>query len=396
MRTNNTNVLAMAREAADDYIAHGDLNQAVAKIAAANELNPHQIQRVVETANHEVNARTYKSAKDKRFALKLASADEVMALLNITKDDEEATKEASADDFFTLKRSTKTASAYASPHRYRAMGGNEGMKQAVLADLKLIEAEVVKQARELRTYQYEAKVEAEQALNKFADEVRRLILEEHIPLQDMYKAACTLFPEEEQPVVQAIFESVKTANAKRANALEGKEYRAFDGSDYKSLGGKIVNGNQPLFIHLHVVNNGLRSDRCCSIASEGYNTLHSGIVKAIHALKTNKDVDDYIAREVQSFANNVRKGVKFAMEHIWQHQKSDTWFAKTAGFGPVARTVEQASRVFQILNQLFGVGKTGVTMGRDFLRDLTAPAVIRPGHAFSTAGMQEAAPQHGM
>lgn len=386
MRTNNTNVQAMAREAADEYLNNGDLNSAVAKVASDHELNPKQIQRVIEATNHEVNHRTYKSAEDKRFALKLASLDDVLGLLGNKKDDEQ-TKEASADaDFFTLKRSsTKVASGEPRPHRYRQMGGKEGLKEAVIHDLKMAEAALEKCARELRTEQYAMKINAEEALQKFAAEARRLMREEKVSFQEMYKAACSLYPEAARDTVRSVFETVKEAHVKTANAVEGKELEAFDGDDYEALGGKIVNGNQPLFIHLKVICKGSYGSHCCNIASDGMNTLHSGLVTAIHALKTNQDVDDYIAREVQPFANNVCKGVKYAMDYVKKHANDDTWLAKTALFGPATKTLEQASRVFQFLNQVIKSGGTAADIGKNFLSDVFAPGVIGPGYSFSTA-----------
>jgi hypothetical protein len=385
MQTNNTNVQLMAREAADEYLESGDLNKAVAKVASARELNPQQIQRVVEATNHEVNARTYKSAEDKRFALKLASVDDVMKLLGGTP--AEQVKEASADsDFFTLRRTTKTASKYEHPHRYREMGGQEGLKQAVIHDLKLAEAAVANCCREVRTQRYAAKLSAETALAKFGQEVKRLMRDEGVPFQEMYKASCTLFQPDLRPLVLAAFETVKQENIKHAAALEGKELAKFDGKDYEALGGRIVNGDQPLFIHLKVVCKDGYSNHCCGIAEGGLNSLHSGLVTAIHALKTNKDTDDYIAREVQPFANNVRKGVKFAVQYVMEHAEDDTWLAKTAGFLPVAKMMEQASRVAQFLNQVIKAGGTGASLGKNFFSDIFAPAVVGSGYTASTAG----------
>ena len=392
MRTNNTNVQTMAREAADEYLENGDLNKSVAKIASSYELNPNQIQRVVEAVNHEVNARTYKSAEDKRFALKLADADDVMKLLGGTP--AEQVKEASADnDFFTLRRTTKTASKYEHPHHYREMGGQEGLKQAVLHDLHTAEVGVAQCCREIRSLQYASKAAAETALSKFGQEVQRLMRDDKVPFQEMYKAACTLFPEAVRPLVLAAFETVKQANIKTAAALEGKELAKFDGKDYEALGGKIVNGDQPLFIHLKVVTKEGYGNHCCAIASDGMNALHSGLVTAIHALKTNKDTDDYIANEVQPFANNVRKGVKFAVQYVMEHANDDTWLAKTALFGPVAGTLEQASRVAQFLNQVIKAGGTGVGLGKNLLSDIFSPAVVGSGHTFSLADMPQAQAQ---
>jgi len=382
----------MAREAADEYLSNGDLNQAVAKIAAAYELNPTQIQRVVEATNHEVNARTYKSAEDKRFALKLANAEEVTKLLGGTT--KEQVKEASADDdFFVLRRTTKTASQYEHPHRYRLMGGEEGLKQAVIHDLKIAEAAVAECCRELRTKQYAAKLAAETALNSFGQEVRRLMRDEKVPFQEMYKAACSLFPETMRSLVLAAFETVKEANIKTAAALEGADLAKFDGKDYEALGGRIVNGDQPLFIHLKVVCKEGYGNHCCAIAGDGMNSLHSGLVTAIHALKTNKDTDDYIANEVQPFANNVRKGVKFAVQYVMEHANDDTWLAKTAAFGPVAKTLEQASRVAQFLNQVIKAGGTGAGITKNFLSDIFSPSVVRDGYFASTAALPQAAQQ---
>jgi len=57
------------------------LNDAVAKLASAEDLNQLQIQRVVEFANHTVNDALRAKAQDKTFRFDLASTDGVLAKL---------------------------------------------------------------------------------------------------------------------------------------------------------------------------------------------------------------------------------------------------------------------------------------------------------------------------
>jgi len=72
----------MARNAAHDLIrANTPLNQGIAKQATLHGLSQLQIQRVVESANHEANALLQKTAQDKTFSFSLASLDGVLAAL---------------------------------------------------------------------------------------------------------------------------------------------------------------------------------------------------------------------------------------------------------------------------------------------------------------------------
>ena len=128
---------------------------------------------------------------------------------------------------------------------------------------------------------------------------------------------------------------------------------------------------------------------CCGSLVGGCDQSTSGVVTAIHNLKTDDDVKEYIANEVQPFANNVRKGIKFAMQYIIDHAEDETWIAKTAGFKDVLKTIMPSLSVAQILNQLIHGGGAAKNSISQFLSDLSAPGHVRTGTGM--AGMMDQA-----
>ncbi len=74
-------LFAIAKQAADAAVAGGSLSESIAKLAEKADLNQLQIQRVVELTNHAVNERMRKEASDKTFSFQLASTADVLARL---------------------------------------------------------------------------------------------------------------------------------------------------------------------------------------------------------------------------------------------------------------------------------------------------------------------------
>jgi len=379
----------MAKEVVDSATEGGDLNAAIAKVAAREELNPTQIQRLVEVANHGAYDRTYKTAKDKRFAFKLASRDEVMTLLGKKPETE---KTAADDSFFELRRNTQFEKAASETppltNHYRAMGGAEAVKKGLLNELNHALYKLNSYQSELRTEMSGIDYSVAESMRKLAAETRRLMLEERVSYADLYKAASNGMDEKLRPLVDVIFKKLAgqlSTTTKLANALEDDLLKKFDPKDYKELGGDIINGNQPLMIHLKACVRDL-GDRCCIAGPyDSTSGMASGVVTAIHELNSAKDVSDYVANEVQSFANNVRKGVKYAMAYILANENSDGWFAKKAGIGALAKGLVPSLQLAQILNQLTGGAETGGSIVKKLMSDLMSPVDVRTGTVISEA-----------
>ena len=222
----------------------------------------------------------------------------------------------------------------------------------------------------------------EQEGAKLASEVRRLMLEDGHSIRSIYSAAMSIMPKVAHPMVAFIFKKIAadlTKTTKLANAAEDEILKQFDSSDWEALGGRQVDGNQPLFIHLKPCVRALFTYSGYGPMCDSCDKSTSGIVTAIHNLKTNDDVREYISNEVQPFAYNVRKGIKFAMQYIIDHAEDDTWLAKTAGFMDIFKTLMPSMQVAQVLNQLIRSGGATKNAVTQFFSDLTSPANVRTG-----------------
>lgn len=364
----------LARQAADSYLETGSgLNSAIAKIAKDNELTPTQIQRVVESANHEVVARIRKTAKEGHFVPDggLASREKVLELIGA----ENATEKTASDmsSFFMLDRDrrqprhTKLAAEVQVEGFVSRMNGDDAAKSAMVNDLQRAYVTLTEYAKDIRVRKHAADLSQAENFTKFIKEARRLMLEESVSLQLMFGGV----PESvHRELATAIFKDAHEKLSKTANSVEKKLLKEFDPEASKDLGMRIINGNQPLFIHLRATAGDAADSASLGCCADAVNNIVSGVVTAIHSLNSSKDVKKYIENEVQPFANNVQRGVKYAMAYVRDHAADDTWLAKTANFGGVAAFLDKIGRIFQFINQ----GSQGVeSMGRNanqFLQDL--------------------------
>lgn len=380
MRFTALTVMEFAKQAADDFLRSGDLNGAVAKIAAEHELSPTQIQRVVEAVNHEVNGRLYKQAKDRRFVFDMADQKKVLELLKT----QSATPKTAATltDFFTLAprhASEKIASAtHDLPPAFRS-GGAELSKRAVLLDLQECHGKAVAFLQECKHAAAALRFQMDASFADLVKEARRLMREESVPLQTMWKmaSAIQLVP---QDMLDAIFTDLKTEFAKSAARIE-RQLLPLDLEDKDARAEyKLVDGSQPIFIHLRALAGDALRRGYGVWCGDSANTLTAGIVTAIHVLRNTKDVKEYIERDVAPFANNMRRGVKFALHHYLQYpeQLETSWIAKQANIAGVLGNLEQASRLAQVLNQTINLGERGDNTFKGLFEDLLAPFLIRP------------------
>lgn len=387
MQLTNLKVADLSRQAADLFHENGgDLNQAVAKVAAMHELTPMQIQRVVESANHEVNQRIYKTATDRRFTFKLASRDAVLALLGSGKD-KPAEKTAGEDDFFTLsadRKGMQTAKLASAPTEkfgsaYRA--GESAAKLAALNTLQLCVAKLTSYSRDLRLQKNALDYSRETNFGRLVKEARRLMLEDGIPFADMVSGACqSVHPE----LAKAIMTDAHARLSKIASSAEKKLLKDLGSTE----GMRLINGNQPLFIHLRATAGDAALGECLGCYATAVNQCLAGVVTAIHELNSTDATRSYIENEVQPFANNVQRGLKFAMEYVLDHGNDNTWLAKTANWGPIVAMLDKIGRVFQFINQ---GGQAVESVGRNtkqILQDMFSPAVFQGGTVLPTAGVK--------
>jgi len=398
MQLTNMRVTDFARQAADGYLENGgDLNKAVAKLAKDNELTPMQIQRVVEAANHEVNARQYKTAEDKRFVFELASRDKVMELLGTKEAESVKTAAADVESFYVLERDrrqpphTKIAStddaARSKEGLYTRMNDVSAGRDAALHMLERCYAKLSEYSRDVRAEKLAVDLRRNENFTKFVKEAQRLMLEENIPFHFMFSGSPGLIHPE---VKEAIFKDAHAQLTKRANSVEKALLAKFDPKASKEMGMEVVNGNQPLFIHLRATAGDAINSFGVGCVSDAVNNCLAGVVTAIHQLNSDKDVKRYIEQEVQPFANNVQRGVKYAMAYVREHANDNTWLAKTANWSGVVSMLDKIGRIFQLINQGGQAAESaGGNMSR-YVRDLMSPAFVEGGQIINSTGLSKA------
>jgi len=300
----------MVNEAASGFSESKDLNKEVAKVAEANELTPTQIQALVEESNHEVYRRLYKTAEDKRFTFNMAETDKVLDLLH-PGESKLKVAEVSSVGFDELRidftREKRASEKIAQPIPDWIRDDNARLRTTKHL-LRGSSDELKKYAEQFRQKANYSKLAAAEAASRFLHEVQQNV-RNGIPYQTLYKLAVAQAPDF-QPAIQGVFEDIREEYLKTATEVETDllefDPEKIDGKD--EIGTRVVNGNNPLFIHLTTILDECKNRFLADPLSRHLEDTASAIVSSMHRLNTPDDVDSYIANEAQRFAHAVKMG----------------------------------------------------------------------------------------
>ncbi len=254
-----------ARRAADDFLQKAtSLDEAISKVAAEESLNPAQIQRVIEIANHQVNDVLRDKSQDKTYTFKVASYAGVReALAGPQEDRVPVTKLAEA---LTAIKHNKTAELEKRAAEFSASIPEDAeLRKARLRATEAAIEQTIKIAESLKSRVDAAllveKQDLGKALDKLAQDAMYFITIEKGKLSELKKYAQAAMPDFNG--WQHVFEHVRANLEKLGHPYRGElstdvELRKDTGAPSSGpvpLTGPItrVNGASPLYATLEPI-----------------------------------------------------------------------------------------------------------------------------------------------
>ena len=229
------NCRVWAREASDAFVTNNvPLGDTIASIAKKNNLNPNQIQRVVELTNSITHARLFKSEKDKTFTFKLAKLDEVLE-----KAKGDTVKVAQAYNAMPeIKRNVDS-------EKIAEMFGNPEIIKNKKDYTNLLE-KMASASKELNNALIMADVNAVQYLKDVKTVVKQLLLDNY-SFDDLFATMIAAMPEKKTELLTLftdIAKELQEEGVKLAHAVDAELISKL----LNSQNVKVINGQHPLYL----------------------------------------------------------------------------------------------------------------------------------------------------
>jgi len=318
MTSANMKFLALAGQAGRSFLEQGvALDQAIAKIASSENLNPLQIQRVVEASNHYVNDALRAKSEDKTYRFDVASTDGVLSHLNAQPMGKTAAEIRYAfRSLVGAERSTASLNKLAeavsdSPARKRvaALGTIESLRKIAARLTTYRRATLAKQAgladgirsdwQELRQYAQDYAYDGK-------------------PIADLHKFACSARPES-AAVWDVIFpqlrEEVIKLSSPTGNPASSKLRKQPPIHSSDKVPHTVVNGTHGLLVLLDSFRNKISETDQASSRLRLMDTFGPAIVQQIKPLSTGeeirKDLDERIYKlaEAMEHSSSIEEGL---------------------------------------------------------------------------------------
>jgi hypothetical protein len=299
----------MAKQASESFVKEGtSLNDAVSSLADRYELNPLQIRRVVEMANHDVQQSLYKNANDKTFTFDLADADAIIKKLQspaVVKVAFESVMAASSGKFEGL---AKTASEESPRIR-----DEEGSFRDHRFDIDKVAQHVSHFLRELELRKMVVSGEIEDSMNKIARMAKDHIIANNGMLSDLLKFACCKDPEFSEGW-KTIFESIKDDLMKFGAPVD--KALLLDSLEIPDGTLEVINGGHTLAVELDTLKNKISEEDRVSQKLRLMDTFGDAVVNRIRVLKTPKDMDESIIDDIWSLSKKAEEGLDAFVEYM--------------------------------------------------------------------------------
>lgn len=327
MEVSSIEYLAMAKQAADDFVSCGtDLSEAIAKVAESRDLSQVQIQRVVELSNHEANDVMRKQADDQTYCFNVATLEGVLEALH--EEGSGIPKIAAADIRMSVRdyvgRDSKDA-------LFDAMEKEAYLHPAKAAvRVKRVQDNLVKIAQRIRAYTGETDSRLAGIHNSIREQLESMTkhamnhLADNNKLSDLKKFACSAFPED-GVIWDAVFDELRNRTIAKL-ATTSPMVRALKrdtntpSDEIKPI---VINGRHGYMVELDTLKNKISEADRFSKRRNLLNTLGPAVVKSITEIKSSKDVDKHVADTVENYSKNVDdKGTYFKL--------MDTQYSKMA------------------------------------------------------------------
>ena len=324
MDVNPMKLMTLAKEVSDNFLSSGvSLNESLRKAAEANELNPMQIRRVAEIANHDANLAMLKRSEDKNFTIDLADADAVIQQIRVSS--APLAKHASVFEVLDAVRPAfvKTAElAITDPE-------GDGCRQRN-ADLlmKKLASRVIRYRDELNSQIMGLRGELEGEMHKVANLAKEHIILNEGKLSDLFKFACGRDPEW-APIWKEVFEGIRQDMMKLGAPVDKSLIN--DNLEMPDSTLDIVNGGHVLAIYLDTIKNKISDEDRASKRLRLMDTFGNAVVDRMESLKTPED----FCRELLDTLDNFRKQAEAGLDGFLEFIEN---FAKDASI-PSALTI---------------------------------------------------------
>lgn len=298
-------LLGFAKVATDLFLKEGvALNKAIAKLAEANELNPFQIQRVAEEANHAVQASLYKSSEDKTFTFEMADPELIVKEIRGP-----GLSKVAYVDILTASltpvesRDREWLDTELSSIHDPELGSRNARDARFL--LQKTAQHISKFQEELTARRVEAQEAIEETLAKVAQSAKDHILLEGGKLSDFFKYACLRDPEFAEGY-KVVFEAIRE-NLMKLGAPIDRNLIA----DQLEMPGStldVINGAHTLAIDLDTLKNKISQDDLMAKRLRLLDTFGDAVVDKIRDLRTVEDMDQSILSDIWDLSKKAEAG----------------------------------------------------------------------------------------
>jgi hypothetical protein len=285
MDVNPIKLMDLAKMASDRFLQEDvPLNSAIASVAEAHELNPFQIERVAEIANHEVNLRLLKQSEDKNFTFELADPKVISKSIGqgpLEKVAGYVTEDDLSDAF------GRTIDIPDMPVFEPNMDNQIQLDRACTVTLEKLAAKADLFKRELASRHFTLMGELENVVGQITKVAKDHILLNKGMLSDLLKFACTKDPEGANGYLllfQGIKEDLMKLGAPVDRALISDDLSIPDGTL------EIINGGHILSVLLDTFKRKISDEDRCSRRLRLMDTFGDAVVDQIRTIKTPDDV----------------------------------------------------------------------------------------------------------
>lgn len=239
-----------AKTASDNFIQSDiPLKATIAKVSGENDLNPTQIQRIIELANQITYARLFKNTEDKTFTFPVCQLSEVLDELKNHQDSE-------AEETFvaqpTIKRSLdlERLQSIFGKQEVNPLPSQERRHKVVILIEKMAAAK-----DEINNSIIVAEAAAHRYLKDLKTTVKQLLLDGY-DKEDLLGAMLISFPDKRIELAQMFAEicaelceeGIKVAKWDMLKTASEEVCESLVSDSLKNMGVRVVNGQHPLYL----------------------------------------------------------------------------------------------------------------------------------------------------
>lgn len=326
MDINPIQLMSFAKEASDDFVQKGvTLNDAIAKIAERYELNPMQIRRVAEIANHDVQGTLFKKAEDKSFTFELADPAKIIQMIR-----GETTKVASfsvVEAALTPPRCREEIVKMAAEVVASDPGTVYRQFAEVHDNLEKIGECVRLYKRDLLIKKASLNGEIDGILSEIGSLAKDHIILNKGRLSDFMKFACQHDPEMSR-AWKGIFEYIKGDLMKLGAPVD--KALICDNLEIPNGTLEVINGSHQLAIYLDTLKDKISEEDRAAQRIKLMDTFGDAVVDKIKVLRTPEDIDQQVIDDTWMLSKQASQGVDAFIETI---QKFGRFILPAAAIG---------------------------------------------------------------